>query len=244
MKKLIFILGATWLLSGCISKLKEENKQLAIQLDSLQIVIEENKSLIRLLAEIEQYMDSIDILRQGIQLDLETGLSKDDDYVFRMKNLTEYVRKTELAIQKLSNSNQANISRINQLRREISIRDEAIANLQSNITLYKQRNAQINDQISMAESELLEIKNELLEKTNEFNFEQSEFLDKIQILEAESLFALGEGKEELARHMQFARKKKKQVLHDALDYYKSSNELGYEPALDRIKFLNEKYKMN
>ena len=98
--------------------------------------------------------------------------------------------------------------------------------------------------MSMAESELLEIKNELDEKTNEFNYAQSEFLDKIQLLEAESLFALGEGKEELARHMQFARKRKKQVLHDALDYYKSSNKLGYEPALDKIKFLKEKHKMN
>ena len=51
-------------------------------------------------------------------------------------------------------------------------------------------------------------------------------------------------KEELARHMQFARKRKKQVLHDALNYYNGANNLGYEPAQDRIKYLKEKLKIN
>jgi chromosome segregation ATPase len=243
MKKLIFILCATWLFGGCTSKLKEENRQLGIRLDSMQMIVVENKNLLRLLDEIDQYMDSIDMLRHVVELDLETGISK-NDYVFRMKDLTEYVQKAELTIQELSNSNYANISRINQLRKEISVKDEEIANLQGNVLIYQEENKQIKDRMTTAESESLEIKNELEEKTNEFNYAISEYIDKIQTIEAESLFALGAGKEELARHMQFARKRKKQVLHDALDYYNSSNKLGYEPALDRIKYLKEKLKIN
>jgi hypothetical protein len=243
MKYLLPILCATLFFSGCISKLKEENKQLGIRLDSMQILEFENRSLLGLLSQIEKQLDSIDIYRKKIELDLEKGIYK-DDYVFRLKNLTEYVQETELTIEELSKSNYLNISRINQLRKEISNKDEEIERLQSNVLLYQEKNSQLRDQMTITENELLQIKIELEEKTNEFNYALSEYIDKIQIIEAESLFALGEGKEELARHMQFARKRKKQVLLDALNYYNSAIDLGYDPALDRIKYLKEKLKIN
>jgi len=222
----MLILCAPWLLSGCMSKLKEENKELSIRLDSMQIIVVENKSLLGLLSQIEKQLDSIDIYRKRIELDLEKGIYK-NDYIYRLKNLTEYVQETETTIEELSKSNHLNISRINRLRKEIADKDKEIERLQSNISLYQQRNDQIKDQMTMAESELLEIKNELEEKTDEFNYSLSEYIDKIQTIEAESLFALGAGKEELAKHMQFARKRKKQVLHDALNYYYSAIDLGY-----------------
>jgi chromosome segregation ATPase len=243
MKKLALVLCAIWMFNGCNTKLKEDNTYLLARLDSLQLVEEENKYLSGLLIQIEQYMDSIDIQRNKIDLELEAGIPE-EDYVLRMKSLNEYVQKAEWTINQLSRTNNTHNSQIKNLRKEISGKDEEIEKLQHNALLVQQEITQLKEQITLTNAKLRTTQNELENKEDELSYAESQFLYKLQASEAEFLYALGEGKEEVTMHMQFARKKKKQKLIDALDYYSNSNDLGYEPAMAKISYLKEKLKIN
>jgi len=243
MKKLALVLCAIWLFTGCNTKLKEDNTYLLARLDSLQLVEEENKYLSGLLLQIEQYMDSIDIQLTRIDLGLEAGIPE-EDYILRMKFLNEYVQKAELTINQLSRTNNTNSSQIKNLRKKISDKDEEIEKLQHNALLVQQEITQLKEQMIITNNELLATQNELENKEDELRYAESQFLYKFQASEAEYLYALGEGKEEVTMHMQFARKRKKQKLIDALEYYTNSNDLGYEPAMAKVSYLKERLKIN
>lgn len=243
MKKIALILLTVLLFTGCNKKLKEENLQLLVRLDSMQMIVEETEYLSSLLAQIDEYMDSIDIHRNEIKLDLELGISE-EDYISRMKDINEFVKKAEWTINDLSKSNSAYNSRINRLKNDMEKKNTEIEKLQYSVMLYQEETSHLQEELTITDKELLNVQNELKKKTNEFNLEITELLDKLKLTEAESLFARGEAKEELAKHMQFARKRKKQALLDAIEYYNNSYDLGYEPALAKANQIKEKIKIN
>jgi hypothetical protein len=243
MKNIGIILLTVLLFAGCNTNLKEENLQLLVRLDSMQMIVEEAEYLSVLLTQIEEYMDSIDIYRNEIKLDLEANVLE-EDYVARMKNINEFVKKAEWLINDLSNTNASYNSYINRLKNDIEEKNKEIEKMQYSVMLYQEETSHLQEQLTETDKEVLSLKNELKERTSDFNIDKTELLNKLILTEAESLFARGEGKEELAKHMQFARKRKRQALLDAIKYYDDAYEMGYEPALARANQIKEKMKIN
>ncbi len=243
MRIIAIILCALLLFPGCNQKLKEENLQLLVRLDSMEMIVEEAEYLSSILSQIEEYMDSIDIHRKEIKLDLEASIVE-EDYVARMKNINEFVKKADWLISDLSKTNSSYNSYINRLKNDMEEKNKEIEKMQYSIMLYQEETSHLQEELTITDKEMLSIQNELKDRTHEFNLERTELLEKLKLTEAESLFARGEGKEEVAKHMQFARKRKKQVLLDAIEYYNNSYGLGYEPALAKANQIKEKLKIN
>ena len=244
MNKSILFLGVLGLLSGCNQQVKEEHAALLVRLDSMETVLEENQYTIGLLDQVGLYLDSIESHRHWITMNLETGLSQ-EDYVERMKVLNQYVQKAELTIGELENTRSTYATQLGRLRTKINGMEHEIQGLQLSVAHYQQENTALQDMLTISEDRLLDTQLDLEVTSDELEESQSEvkdLLEKVQLTEAESYYVRGEGMEEMARRIQFAPKKKKETLEEALALYTTASDLGFEPAKTKVEELSGKLK--
>jgi len=97
MRKYSTVLLLPFILFSCgIKELKEENKAMQEELDV-------NRRANATLHEISVLMDSIDASRDNMYMNLEAGTTY-DEYVDRMENLNEYVKRTEEKLSQLEDA--------------------------------------------------------------------------------------------------------------------------------------------
>ena len=244
MNRSILFLGVLGLLSGCNQQVKKENAVLLVRLDSMDTVLEESQYTIGLLDQVGLYLDSIEAHRHWITMNLETGLSK-EDYVERMKVLNQYVQKAELTIGELENARSTYVVQLNRIRTKVKGMDQEIQGLQLSVAHYQQENTALQDMLTISEDRLLDAQLDLEVTTDELEESRSEvedLLGKVQLTEAESYYARGEGMEEMASRVQFAPKKKKETMEQALALYTMASNMGFEPAKAKVEELKGKLK--
>lgn len=229
-------------LVSCENKLAPENAKLQAQVDSLQTAMESKLYTEGLMEQMGQYLDSIDMNRNWVEVNLETGVPT-EDYIERMKRLNAYVQKAEATIKELEKSKGVYAAQIKRLKQEIIAKDNEIKLLQSQVAMSQEETRIVSEKLQVSEQQLSSTRKDLSDaqsKITNMNDDIAALNDKATLTQAESYYNQGENYEQLADHIQLAPKKKKQALRDALDFYKKADELGYAPAKEKIKLIESK----
>lgn len=216
---------------------------LQAKLDSIQTILDENAYQLGVLEQVSLYMDSIDANRKWIKLNLETGIAE-EDYVERMKSISMYMQKAEWTIGELEKTRSAYASQVKRLKATVIEKEAEINALQLSVAQVQEKNEALTTMLKASENQLAEANNQLVENSAEIaaiEEQVNQLKGDVQLTKAESAYAQAEGMEELAGKIHFSKKKKEETLDKALDLYKTSKELGYEPAA--IKWATLKSEM-
>lgn len=243
-KQLFFILTLLLLISRCGNPLQSENEQLKMKIDSLEQTVEANEYIIGLMEVVGQYMDSIDASRKWVRLNLVEGLTE-EDYVARMRNLNLYVQKAEWTIGELEKTRQAYVSQVRRLKEEVGKQNEEISRLQISVDQFRNKARKFEGKLAITQNQLMEVEASLDFNKKELESASSEIeglMEKMVLTEAEIFYVQGEGMEEVAKKIRLAPKRKRKSLEEALQAYRTSFEMGYAPAEERIEILEKKLR--
>jgi len=235
------------LVFSCVPK--KEKEQLEMQNQELRSELARAQLAVSTLEEVGNLMDSIDLARNALKLELEAG-TEYEDYLKRMENINNYVKDTQAKIDELeqelnksNSSNQAYIRTIGRLKKDLAEKTQSIADLQTSVEQYKKANTELLNTVDLRESQINDLEDEIEVKKEELALIENrvqEMMKKSQMTEADSYYALGEALEEAARRTKLAPKKKKETLKEALEYYKKSLAFGREDAQEKITAIEEK----
>ncbi len=228
---------------------KEAQEKLIMENEELRAELTRAQMSASTLEEVGSLMDSIDIARNALKLELEVGTDY-DDYLDRMNDINEYVHQTEAKIIKLenelnkySNKNQAYIKAISRLKKELTVKSDEISRLQVSVEKFKVENSGLLTIVELQETEILDLEDEIAIKMEELDLIENrimELMKKSQMSEADSYFALGEALEEAARRTKLAPRKKKETYREAIEIYRKALAFGREDAQTKIDALEKK----
>ena len=245
-KNLIIILTVIITISSC--DFNNERETLRAKSDSLEAELLVTLRAVDALEEVGVLMDSVDRNRNAIQLDMNEGLQY-DEYVSRMKNLNEYVKRSEERLSQLEkdlnqseSSKKAYAQTVARLKKEISNKTKEILELQQLVEQYKSENTELLSMVSLRESELADAEINIMQKKQELSLLETriqELMIQSKMTEADAYFARAAAVEEAANRTKLAPKKKKSTLEEALKLYKKARDLGREDAQAKITDLEK-----
>ena len=227
---------------------KEDKNELKSQVDSLRSELETSQQVARTLGEVGVLMDSIDANRQVLRMNMMEGTTF-DNYTSRMEDLNKYVKDTEKKIKDLekalkkskANTNYFSVL-VNNLKAEVEKKNQEIAILQEMVSKYQTENENLIKVNEMQEAEILDKEAQLVTKQQELALIEAriqELMIQSKVSDAEQYFARGTAVEEAANRIKLAPKRKKETLREALEFYKKSLSLGYEPAKAKIEQIEK-----
>lgn len=247
-KKRFFFLGALFmavLFSACGPTEKE---QLRSEVDSLRSELKISQKMAETLNEIGTMMDSIDVNRQALRVNVVEGLQH-DDYVNRMEGLKNYIRDTqnkiaelEGTLKKSKSSNRAFLASIKKLKSEIESQSLQISELKATVEKYK---TDTDNLVKITETQGLDIldkQKQIETKTQEVALLEQRVDDisaKAKSTEAAGYLAQAKAVEEIANRTKFAPKKKKASINESLELYRKALALGNTEAKPEIERLEE-----
>jgi chromosome segregation ATPase len=237
---------AVLLFAGCDT---QEKAKLQSEVDSLRNQLQTSQQMAQTLEDVGTLMDSIDANRQLLRVNMVEGTTY-DDYTSRMKDLNNYVRDTESKIadleaqlKKSKGSASAFASTIKKLKAELATKSQEVILLQEQAEKYRNENQNLSETIRLQEDELTSKEEEI--RTKELALADSE--SKIQemminskISEADAYFKQAQAVEEIANRTNFAPKKKKASIREAIELYKKALSLGKQEAQAKITELEKK----
>lgn len=247
-KKGIVMLSVVGLLGACDFN-PEEKERLRSEVDSLKTELSNSQQMASTLEEVGVLMDSIDLSRNVLRASMIEGTSY-NEYVKRMEDLNEHVKKTQAKIDELeatvksskSSANSYSIA-LKKLKAELKTTNEEMTLLQSKVDEYRNENdnlihtvdlqkAEIDDKLAQITSSQSEIAN------LELNINQ--MLVQSKANEAEAYFLRAQAFEMAADRTHLAPRKKKETRQEALELYKLAAFYGKEEAKDKVTELEEK----
>ena len=247
MKRTTLYIVMSFLLLSCgIKELKDENKSLQEELD---VTRRANATLY----EIGILMDSIDANRNSIYMNLEEGTTY-DQYIDRMEDLNEYVKKTETKLNDLENemrkfaeTNKYLSANLKKIRKELEEKNAQIKMLEEQVETYMNENQDLLTLENLQEAEIADKEMEIETKNEELALIEArvdELLKQAQVSEADGLYARAEAVEEAARRTKLAPRKKKETLMEALDLYEQALLKGKEEARPKVEELKSRLKID
>jgi hypothetical protein len=245
MKKIILGLAIiTVALVGC--EPKEKLAALQYQVDSLNVQLAAHLEVEKNINEVGVLIDSIDASRHALQLKMIEGNSA-SDYLVRLKNINEYVKRAELMLiamdQANKKSSKISASTIRGLKADLEKREQEILGLQLQIAQLSDANMVLWLKVNKQDSILL-VKDQTitLNKSDIALLEKQslEAQEKNKIAVANLYFDQASAVELAADRTQFAPRKKKDARMWALDLFRLSQSLGNKEAQGRIEKLEKK----
>lgn len=228
-----------------------ENAKLKTQLDSLQNELQVTQQMAQTLQEVGTLMDSIDVNRQLLRVNVMEGTTY-SDYTSRMKDLNNYVKETQSKIGDLEKSlkkSKANANAfsatVKKLKADLEKKNGEIMALQAKVDELGNLNENMKVTIDLQEAELNDKQAQIETKTQELALIEAhiqELMIQSKMNEADSYFARGEALEEAANRTKLAPRKKKDTYKEALELYKKAQSLGNDKALAKITELEKKVK--
>jgi hypothetical protein len=216
-----------------VKKLKAEN-------DSLRMQLRTGNQVVSTIVSVNTLLDSIDATRNVMKLNHSEG--EKVDYAKRMLDLKDYIKQTENKIVELeaemvetSVNSETYLAIIGALRDELHVRNEELGLIEENSELnedMKLKGVQLEDVESRLEVKKTELK--LLE------LQIKELVKRMNISEAEGLYAQAGAMEEAARRTKLAPHKRKETYREALALYEKSFEKGKKDAQAKIDELRKK----
>jgi len=247
-KQLIFILSVAGLLSACDFNRGEKDK-LRSQVDSLRSELTNNQEMANTLEEVGVLMDSIDANRMILRTSMLEGTSY-HEYVSRMKDINQHIKKTQAKIAELENAAKTSKSAANnfsaslkKLKAELNSRNEEMIALQSQVDRYRNENENLVHTVELQKTEIAERMTDLKLKQDEvanLELQVNDLLIQSKIDEAEAYFLRAQAVEMAANRTKFAPRKKRETREEALQLYRLASFYGKEEAKPKIAELEEK----
>lgn len=240
--------AATFMLWGCQSG-QQEKVTLQNQVDSLQVVVNQQQVAFSALQQITTMLDSINVKQQELSVNLETGTTY-EAYVNKLnaikKDLAagdDKIDQLEGKLKKSASLNAYFSSTVKKLKQQLSEKETTINNLQQQVEQVKEENNGLITKVAMQEEALNNANDQLELKKQELELVEAkveEVMKQAQMSEADSYYARGEAMELVAKRTQLAPRKKKDALKDALKYYNKALEMGREDAQLKIDEVKKK----
>ncbi|MBB6459850.1 hypothetical protein [Flammeovirga kamogawensis] len=251
MKKLssFFITTAmsTLLLTSC--GMKEENEQLKQTNEKLQEDLARAEAAAQTLDEVGALIDSIDVSRNLLYIDMEKGISG-KTYEEKIRAIDAYMKESENRMEQMEASlaksnakNSAYANTIRKLRQQLDQKTQEIDDLKGQVEKFRSENKALIKTVDLQAKELSDKEIQIQKKKEELALLDNriqELMVQAKKTEADAFFAQAEALEEAANRTKLAPKKKKATLGEALELYKKSFEAGRKDAYDKVQELSEK----
>lgn len=245
-KKLLYVLPFAAVLMSCDSKEKETLRE---QVDSLNSALQESHEMSQTLTEVGILMDSIDASRRLLRVDMVEGTTY-DDYASRMKDLNDYIKKTENKIDALeaslksSKANATAFSRtIKKLKADLESKTQEIALLQEQVEKYRNDNQNLVTTVELQDAEIADKQAQIDAKNQELAFIEArvqELMIQSKVSEGDAYYLRAVAVEEAANRTRLAPKKKKETLKEAVELYKKALSLGKNEAQAKIDEIEKR----
>jgi hypothetical protein len=243
MKKYILGLAVVFALSSCG---KKEQVALQYKIDSLNVQLTASREVEKDMNEVGILIDSIDASRKSLQVKMIEGNSY-ADYVTRLREINEYVKKTEETLERLEKSNKnaskASSSTIRRLKADLEKRTSEITSLQLEVAKLRDENMAVwvkvneKDSILSMRDQVITLNKEKISSLEQvFTATQAE----TKITVGNLYYAQAAALEKAANRTQFAPRKKKETRREALELYKLSRSMGNTDAQEKIDDLEKR----
>lgn len=237
----ILTLGIAVLLVSCDSKEKE---RLQYRIDSLNTELQVSQAEASQLKEVNVLIDSIDASRRVLRANVVEGTSY-TSYSERLNDINQYIKDSQMKIAELEkkSKNAAGMaSSIKRLKADLELRQQEVAALQLEVSKMRSENETMTKAISQKDSSLL-AKEEVI-KVRESDIASLETLmkdtnEQNKMTTANLYFEQAKAMEKVADRTNFAPRKKKEAMREALELYKISLSLGKEEAQKKIDALEK-----
>lgn len=237
----ILTLGVAVLLASCDTKEKE---RLQYKIDSLNTELQASQAEASQLKEVNVLIDSIDASRRVLRANVVEGTSY-ANYSERLNDINQYIKDSQNKIAELEkkSKNAAGLSAsVKRLKADLELRQSEIAALQLEVSKMRSENETMVKAINAKDSTLL-AKDEVI-KVRESDISSLETLmkdtnEQNKISTANLYFQQAKAMEKVADRTNFAPRKKKEALREALELYKISLSLGKEEAQTKIDELEK-----
>jgi len=247
MKTKFFVLMSVVGLFWCCApeKGKMENAQATI--DSLRQELQVQQDLTETMTEVGALIDSIDENRKALRVKMVEGTDF-DNYSKRMADINEYVKRTERRIASLeTDAKQTRAAGyptvIKKLKADLEKRSQEIAALEEQVKVYRNQNDNLVQTVSLQKAELDDKLNQLKVKQDEasqLEEQVKQLLVQSKLDEGEAYFERAVAVEETAKRTQFAPKKKKNSLKQALELYRMAQLYGKTDAQSKVEELEKR----
>ena len=226
-------------LSSCDNSKYEK---LLAENDSLRQQINSGGRMVTALVTVNTLLDSIDATRHVMRVSQADGLMEPASYEKRMVELKNYISATEDKIGELEatlietnvNSDSYMVI-ISALKDELRIRNEELGLIEEN--------SELNNEIMLKGVQLEDVESRLEVKKTELKLLElqiKELVKRMNISEAEGLYAQAGAMEEAARRTKLAPFKRRQTYREALELYEQSLAKGKKEAKAKIEELRVK----
>lgn len=241
LKSVIVVLGFTILLFSCDRK---EKTRLQAKVDSLSTELQASQQVEEQMREVNSLIDSIDASRKILRANVVEGTSY-DSYSNRLKDINQYIKDTQNKIAELEktakNANGLSAT-IRRLKADLGLRSQEVAALQMEVSKMRNENKSMAAAIAQKDSTLL-VKEDVI-KVREadivaFEASMRDTNEKNKVAMADMYFNQAKAMEVVADRTNFAPRKKKQAMRDAIELYKISLSLGKTEAQERINVLEK-----
>jgi chromosome segregation ATPase len=241
--KLLYLVLFSAFLMSCETKEKEA---LQTQVDSLKLELEKSHQTSETLAEIGVLLDSIDLSRQLLRVNLVEGTPY-DDYSGRMQDLNEYIKDTQDKIANLEQSLKS--SKVNarafaktiaQLKAELATKGKEMAFLEEQVDKFRNENENLIITVDLQDAEIADKQAQIETKGQELALIEArvqELMIQSKVSEAEAYYTRAQAIETAANRTKLAPRKKKETMREALNLYKKALSLGKSEAQAKINQL-------
>lgn len=236
-------------LSFLTSCKNSENEKLRSEVDSLRTQLKVAEQAVYAIKEISGLLDSIDVERSIIRIEMTEGMSY-NTFTTRMEGVLGYVKKSEQKIndlqQKLKevyNEKSAYSMMIEALKSELEIATDEITALQEQVKNVEEKNTKLVSLVHVQQSQLAENQVKIESTKQElalFENKIHKLMLEAKVSEADAYYARAEAVYEAAQRTKLAPRKKKETIREALELYKKSLSLGKTEAQARITELEKK----
>lgn len=237
----IVFLGIAAILSSCDSK---EKARLQYKVDSLSTELQSSQQVAEQMKEVDILIDSIDLSRKVLRANVVEGTSY-DRYSSRLKDINQYIKDTQVKIaelEKTSKNVKGLSSTVRRLKADLELRSQEVAALQMEVSKMRSENQSMAVAISKKDSTLL-AKEDII-KVREaditaFEASMRDTNEKNRVAMADLYYNQAKALEVVADRTNFAPRKKKQAMREAIELYKISLSLGKTEAQKRITALEK-----
>lgn len=242
MKTPLFALALVITLWSCDN---QKVAQLEKKVDSLNVQLVSSREVEENMNEVGTLLDSIDASRSALRIKMIEGSSY-ADYVSRLRDINEYVKRTEEKLNALEssakNSSKSSASAIRRLKADLKKTSDELVELQSQLASMREENLRLWTKVNEKDS-LLSIADQVI-KLREGDVASLERLvndtnESNKLAVADLYYAQGEALESVANRTQFAPRKKRQARREALELYRLSLSLGKVEAQSKIDELEK-----
>jgi chromosome segregation ATPase len=225
-----------------LTRIKSEN-------DSLRKELATSQEMLFTFKEVGSLIDSIDQSRNALRVNIVEGTPY-FSYTERLQEINSYIKSSEKKISNLestlkeySNQSEAYEMLVAALKDELTIAIEDMRRMEDRVSKAVKDNKDVNQIVKLQRTNLEDFQLQLDAKYEEvklFEVRIQELTSKLQITEADAMFAQAQALELAAKRTRLAPRKKRETYNQALDLYTKALQAGHPQAQVKINDLKKR----